>query len=306
VSNVRVCFGWVALALAACGSTETRAASRSSRDAPTAAPSSAEHRDRTQLELVVRQAERDVPVEWLAATACDSRNRRFALCFAPRVATDGERQLELFVAGELVARSRSHLCGDAWHRCVELELVPAERVARLAGLELARYVRRDVTLDARFAAEPAFTAPVESVPLRLTVRNAGARALRWLAGGLHHGANRNARLSYRASRDGKPLEIVGPTLDFGGLSGDVEFAAGASITEDDDLAKWFDLTRPGRYRVEAEYELVILAPLPEFSAPEVCPYVATQCAELLAGELDRKSTRLNSSHRYISRMPSSA
>jgi siroheme synthase-like protein len=38
--------------------------------------------------------------------------------------------------------------------------------------------------------------------------------------------------------------------------------------------------------------------------PPLCSFIVP--ASLRRGELDRKSTRLNSSHRYISRMPSSA
>ncbi|MBI5433601.1 MAG: hypothetical protein HZA52_12295 [Planctomycetes bacterium] len=275
---------WLVLAVlvAACRASEPVASLPQADAAPTQ-----RHDAEPAPRLVVTEFGREIDVRWLALTARDSRNSEFVLCFQPVGPVAMESALVVALDAQRIGSAAGHRVDDAtWHRCLTVAGDDARALAEAAGLELARYVGRDVRLAVRVAAEAAPDAEGRRVPMKLVVRNDGAAPVLWNWGGWQRGANRHGRMRYTATRDGVELAVLGETISFGGLGTVKELKSGESLEELDDLAAWFDFSTPGLYRVHAEYDLTIVEPVPEFSSATVCPRIASECVQILEGDLE--------------------
>ncbi|MHC5079396.1 MAG: hypothetical protein ACYTHN_10275, partial [Planctomycetota bacterium] len=82
----------------------------------------------------------------------------------------------------------------------------------------------------------------------LEITNVGDRPFTFLDGGMNRGA-RNNQFGFVGFKNGRPIPDVGDPMCFGGLAGYRTIAPGETFKKPVDLAKWFDLSRPGSYEI---------------------------------------------------------
>lgn len=163
----------------------------------------------------------------------------------------------LSVLGRTVASSSY---GSGPQECslhFELDRAVADAVARRFAVRRQDRSPVGETVTGTFRTERARYAPGEDVVVVLTLANpAGSGVVQWQRGGRQRGPRDN-QFSFRVTRDGQVVTPI-EAFDFGGLTGFMELAPGASFEVRTPLAPWADLGARGRYEVECTYETVLM------------------------------------------------
>ena len=114
-------------------------------------------------------------------------------------------------------------------------------------------------MEVRFSPVKSSFESGEPVLLKMEINNVGDRPFSFGDGGRQRGA-RNNQFGFQAFRDGgKGAEIAdtGDEVDFGGLVGVITLNPGEVFEKQVDITKWFDLSVPDSYKIDARFNMEI-------------------------------------------------
>lgn len=200
---------------------------------------------------------RDYPVDGAWVTSEDNLNRRWAVVLASHRPFPAEPITDLSLVTVEVAGVPHAVRAVGGDPRITLFELAAE------GLEIAGLARR-LGVEPRPRQDPGLRleARLEPVPeaprhLTFTVRNLGSAPFEHLRAGQGMGAGPDPGIELRVERNGVPLAIREPRIDFGGLGKRRRLAPDESERFGLDLEDWFGPLPPGHYRVAAVLHLVI-------------------------------------------------
>lgn len=237
--------------------------------------------------VALREGGVQVPFGAVYLSSAGPENDTYWLCL---VRTDGKftkQPLRLFVDG---APQRVDGChpserDEAGHVCAKLDLDTAERLSRRLAVPIARREERPYVLRAEFRSEREVYAPGDDVRVLLEVTNVGSIPVTRQRGWMRF-PNRHALFRFVVHRDGELVRDPDKTRNNGGMSAGQVISPGESFEDATYLNRFSDLSRAGRYRVEAAYVVDLRGtPLP-FDNPRHCDWLVTNFEDELTGTFE--------------------